>query len=226
MFEFDTSFWTYKPFLLMLLLLQNSSLSVIIKASDKNYIKSTVVFLNEIVKLVICLGLLFYKQNSENFQEFFALMKDKDSLLYLIPSVCYAIQNYLVLLSLTYIDAGLYQVLSNGKIITTAIFSVILLGKQLHRLQWMALVLLTTGVTISERSSSHHQTLNSEESVADIRTGVVLMLALISLSGFAGVFTEKMLKNSKMNSSLLSKNIMLYFWGSVVNGILLIVNDA
>lgn len=213
--------------LLLFLLLQNSSLSVVVKAVSKDYIKSTVIFLNEAVKLVTCLIILFYRNEYAN-QDFEKLMYSRESLLYLVPTICYFVQNHLVFLALNYIDAGLYQLLSNGKIITTAIFAVLLLNRKLHKLQWMALVLLTVGAIIAERSSeetaanpkSHLTTHNN------IHIGVILMVGLVSLSGFAGIFTEKMLKNSATTSSVILKNTVLYFWGTLFNGILLVVTDG
>lgn len=49
--------------------------------------------------------------------------------------------------SLVSTDAASYQILAQTKILTTGLFSVLFLRRELSRLQWMALVLLLTGKT-------------------------------------------------------------------------------
>jgi hypothetical protein len=51
------------------------------------------------------------------------------------------------------------------------------------------------------------------------------MLIFSTLSGFAGVFMEKMFKSSN-NQSFYMKQMMLYFWGSVVNLFLMFTKDG
>jgi drug/metabolite transporter (DMT)-like permease len=67
------------------------------------------------------------------------------------------------------IDTTLYQVtlllltilsgskaLSNMKIITTAVFAVIMMNKVLHRIQWCALILLAAGAVLAGYSYIHY----------------------------------------------------------------------
>ena len=55
--------------------------------------------------------------------------------------------------------------------------------------------------------------------------GVALMMLFATLSGFAGVFMEKMFKK-KAQMSFYMKSLLLYFWGSVVNGIGMYLKDG
>lgn len=50
--------------------------------------------------------------------------------------------------AVTYLDAPIVQVLYQAKILTTAVFSVTMLGRTLSAIQWGCLVLLTTGVAL------------------------------------------------------------------------------
>jgi len=220
--------------LLGLLLFQNTFLALSIKASksgEVHYINSTVVFLNEILKLIVCTALyLTDKNDTSNGNEskisyFFKMLMEKENLLYVIPCVIYAVQNNIVFIALGMIDAALYQVLANLKIITTGLFSVLMLQKSLHRLQWMALTLLAVGEALAENAASSS---SDEESTAHSTAlgGVMLMILFATLSGFAGTFMEIMFKKKNTNMSFWMRSMLLYFWGAVVNGILVLLNDG
>jgi solute carrier family 35 (UDP-sugar transporter), member A1/2/3 len=65
-----------------------------------------------------------------------------------IPSSLYAIQSNLLFIALTYLNAATYQVTYQLKILTTALCSVLLLGKTIERHQWFSLLMLTVGVAL------------------------------------------------------------------------------
>jgi solute carrier family 35 (UDP-sugar transporter), member A1/2/3 len=76
-----------------------------------------------------------------------------------LPSVLYTIQNNLLYKALSNLDAATYSVCYQLKILTTALFSVLLLKRQLSPLKWFSLVLLTAGVALAElatRAKSAH----------------------------------------------------------------------
>jgi UDP-sugar transporter A1/2/3 len=82
----------------------------------------------------------------------------------IVPAVCYVLQNNLLFLALSKLDAATYQVLQLSypsitspfqvtyqlKILTTAFFSVSILGQKLNGIKWIALVMLTTGVALEQ----------------------------------------------------------------------------
>jgi len=65
-----------------------------------------------------------------------------------VPACLYTMQNNLLILALSNLDAATYQVTYQLKILTTAGFSVILLKKQLQSRQWLALLKLMIGTIL------------------------------------------------------------------------------
>jgi len=78
------------------------------------------------------------------------------------------------------------------KLITAAVFSVALLKRKLTRIQWISLFLLCVGVSIAQMQAPSCDD-EPKEGLTDI-VGILATMALVSLSGFAGVYTEKVLK--------------------------------
>lgn len=74
------------------------------------------------------------------------MKKPRETLQLAIPSGIYAIQSNLLFVALTYINAATYQVTYQLKILTTALFSILMMKKVIVPHQWIALVLLTVGV--------------------------------------------------------------------------------
>ncbi len=74
--------------------------------------------------------------------------KPYENLKLAIPSGLYTIQNNLLFVSLSNLDAATYQVTYQLKILTTALFSVLMLGKKLDPIKWVSLVLLMAGVSL------------------------------------------------------------------------------
>ena len=65
-----------------------------------------------------------------------------------IPAILFTIQTNLVYLAISNLDAAVFQVTFQIKILTTAIFTVILLNRSLRGLQWASLCILCTGISI------------------------------------------------------------------------------
>ena len=65
-----------------------------------------------------------------------------------IPSGIYAIQSNLLFIALSYLNAATYQVTYQLKILTTALFSMFILGTKIDRRQWLSLCLLAIGVAL------------------------------------------------------------------------------
>merc|ERR1740123_2127243 len=70
------------------------------------------------------------------------------SLPMLIPAFVYWIMNLISFISISRIDAGTSTTLQQGKILTTAIFSVLFLSKHLSSGKWICLLGLFSGVSL------------------------------------------------------------------------------
>lgn len=118
--------------------------------------------------------------------------------------------------------AVVLQVTYQLKILTTAIFSVTILRKQLTWLQWIALAILTLGVGIVQMQSYEQRPTNAHAPVlkptGEIKSqeqsavlGFVAVCTACVMSGFAGVYFEKLLKHT--TPSIYLRNVQLSIIG-------------
>jgi UDP-sugar transporter A1/2/3 len=134
-----------------------------------------------------------------------------DTLKVAVPSIVYYAQNNLLYLGATHLDAATAQVTYQLKILTTAIFSVVMLRKRLHPHQWVALLVLFIGVALVQLVELNKKQVSkaSDSPVTQSpMVGFMAILAACCLSGFAGVYFEKILKGSA-EVSLWIRNIQL-----------------
>ncbi|KAF2021045.1 hypothetical protein BU24DRAFT_361636, partial [Aaosphaeria arxii CBS 175.79] len=164
-----------KQLSLALLTLQNSALILVMHYSrimppvnGLRYHTSTSVFLNELLKTGVSLTMVLY-DISKNvppsttvttlFRKLFEAVFTNDSWKLAIPAVLYTFQNTLQYVAVSNLDAATFQVTYQLKILTTALFSVLLLGRTLSPRRWASLLLLVVGVSIIQfphTSSSSH----------------------------------------------------------------------
>jgi UDP-sugar transporter A1/2/3 len=104
------------------------------------------------------------------------------------------------------LEAATFQVTYQGKIITTALFSVVLLRQKLSDMKWLALLYLTFGVAAVQVSSSSSP--SSPSSQGSSAAGFLAVAVACVLSGIAGVYFEMVLKRSS-SASLWLRNIQL-----------------
>ena len=84
---------------------------------------------------------------------------------------------------------ALIQVLYQLKTLSTALFTVVLLHKSFRGPQWLSFVLLTLGVVLVQSQDAKSSKVPTG---AAPLLGTFSALAAATLSGFAGVFLEKM----------------------------------
>ncbi|XP_046846190.1 UDP-N-acetylglucosamine transporter-like isoform X2 [Xenia sp. Carnegie-2017] len=219
---------------LSVLTLQTSTMVLVLRYSrntainnETPYLSSTAVFLSEVLKLVICFFILFKKANFElkkfcNELNVNIILSPWNTLKMSVPALLYTIQNNLLYLALSNLDAATYQVTYQLKILTTALFSVIMLGKKLTTLKWLSLVILMFGVSLVQWRSDgiYHEEQNLSKSVI----GLIAVLCACFSSGFAGVYFEKVLKTSQL--SLWMRNVQLAIFGSILGLAAVFSNDG
>lgn len=132
----DTSAKIIKYAALFLLVAQMVGLVLLMRYSRTHhnpdqplYLASTAVFVMEVMKFVICCIVIAVQSGGNLIGEFqdhvFGAPIEIAKLC--VPSLLYTVQNNLLYLALTNLDAATYQVCYQLKILTTAIFSAILL---------------------------------------------------------------------------------------------------
>ncbi|MBA0788228.1 hypothetical protein Gotri_025354 [Gossypium trilobum] len=123
--------------------------------------------------------------------------------------------------TLMYLDTSTYQIMGNLKIVTTGILFRLFLKKKLSNLQWMAIILLAVGTTMSQVKGCGEASCDSLFS-APIQ-GYMLGILSACLSALAGVYTEFLMKQN--NDSLYWQNVQLYTFGAIFNMARLVVDD-
>lgn len=93
------------------------------------YLASTAVFVMEVMKFIICCIVIAFQSGGNLIGELqeHVINSPMEIIKLCVPSLLYTIQNNLLYLALTNLDAATYQVCYQLKILTTAIFSAILL---------------------------------------------------------------------------------------------------
>ncbi len=107
------------------------------------------------------------------------------------------------------------------KILTTALCSVLMLGKKLSSLQWVALLVLFSGVAIvqyDEPSTNEHIAAHNQS------LGLCAVIACTILSAFAACYFERILKNSKRSLWIL--NVQLAATGVLFSTLTLLGKDS
>jgi len=214
---------------LVVLIVQTTALVLILrysrtqKVEGPKYLSSTAVVAAEVVKLFTCIAVL-YRNSGWRLDILYRdldvdiFSKPADTFKVGIPALLYVIQNNLLFLALSMLDAATYQVTYQLKILTTAFFSVSMLGKKLNLIQWTSLLLLTSGVALVQLPKDSSGSAKESDGSNQLVGFIAVLFACFS-SGFAGVYFEKILKGSQV--SLWMRNLQLAFF-SVFGGLFMV----
>ncbi|XP_056585502.1 UDP-galactose translocator [Triplophysa dalaica] len=206
---------------LAILVIQNASLILSIRyvrtLPGDHFFTTSAVVMAEVLKVFTCLVIILIQQKG-NLKNFAMLLYNSlfvqylDTLKLAVPSLIYTLQNNLQYVAISNLPAATFQVTYQLKILTTALFSVLMLRKSLSKIQWISLVLLFAGVAIvqvDQESGKQKETLNSPNQNYVI--GLVSVIISCLSSGFAGVYFEKILKGS--SASVWIRNVQLGIFG-------------
>ncbi|XP_051990500.1 UDP-N-acetylglucosamine transporter-like [Xyrauchen texanus] len=181
------------------------------------YLPSSAVVSAEVLKIFTCI-LLVLKDHNFRVCSLNQVLKEEIvnmpqlTLKLAIPSGIYTLQNNLLYVALSNLDAATYQVTYQLKILTTALFSVSMLGKRLGIYQWLSLVILTFGIALVQWPSDTSSGTEQKDVTASSQfMGLLAVLVACFSSGFAGIYFEKILKETKQ--SVWVRNIQLGMFG-------------
>ena len=181
-----------------------------------HYDTATAVIVGECMKLVMSYFLLSFEKGSckaatsQLCTE--ATCHTQNVLLQSVPAILYTIQNNFNYIAISNLEAAVFQVSSQLKLLTAAIFTVTFLKKYISPFQWLSLVILGVGVILVQIDPTAK--LSGSTNMA---LGVFSVVVACTTSGFAGVFMEKMFKDNKF--SLWSRNVWLAVY-SIISGML------
>lgn len=213
---------------LVLLVLQTTFLVLLMRYSRSSgdastrYLSSTAVINAEVVKLVVCVLAMVALSNAPAGKRWQSVLTEiqtelrhPDTIKVAVPGLLYLIQNNLLFVALSNLDAAVYQVTYQLKILTTAMFSVTMLGRSLDREQVFSLLMLTAGVSLvqyAEMMESGDAGKRKKSGDDDPLLGLICVLLACFSSGFAGVYLEKVLKKGRP-VSLWMRNVQLAIFG-------------
>ncbi|OMJ12677.1 UDP-galactose transporter [Smittium culicis] len=219
---------------LLVLVVQNSMLVIVMRysrvVSDIKYFSSTAVFFAELFKLVSSCALYYNEDshliNTNGIGYFFHQVFGTDSWKMVIPAFLYTLQNNLQYRAVSLLDPATFQVSYQMKILTTALFSVVLLKTILGAVKWSSLLMLTAGIALVQLDSSSASTASSTPSakMGTIKKfeGLVAVGIACLLSGLSGVYFELVLKTTKKSVWLRNLQLSIYSLIPATIGILLV----
>ncbi|XP_060679251.1 UDP-galactose translocator isoform X2 [Hemiscyllium ocellatum] len=208
---------------LAVLVIQNASVILCIRyvrtVPGNKFFSTSAVVMVELFKLGTCLVLIL-GQKRGNLKEFAIylykglIVEYMDVLKMAVPSLIYTLQNNLQYIAISNLPVATFQVMYQFKILTTAVFSVLMLKKSLSRLQWVSLVILFTGIAIVQVTQEEGRGGRDRAPGQNYLVGLLAVLVSCVSSGFAGVYFEKILKGT--SASIWLRNVQLGIFGTLL----------
>ncbi|CAI4222611.1 unnamed protein product [Auanema sp. JU1783] len=208
----------YKYFGLLLLTIQQASMPLMARYSrykeeSEMFFTTVNVFIMEVIKLVVCAAIVIYTSRSLKtfLKELKASLYDNrvETIKVCVPALIYTVQNNLYYIALTHLEATTFCIAYQMKIFTTAILMYFLLGKRLSSKQWIALVVLVIGVVDVQLVYSPPSSKPGVEQSPIL--GFICVVTMCFTSAFAGVYLEKVLKES--TTSVWMQNVRIAMIG-------------
>jgi UDP-sugar transporter A1/2/3 len=218
-----------KHIALVFLVMQNTALAITgrlsLSTGGAGYIAASAVVVAELLKAVVALGMMYYEYGSQMPAKFrervFGSVGDFCKMV--VPSSLYVLQNNLQYVAMRNLEAAHYQIGCQLKILTTAIFTVVILRRQLSMLQWIALLLLMPGISLVQLSKLESMADEDHVHVAgtiNVFKGTAAVVSACVCSGLAGVYFEKVLKGTV--ATIWERNVQLGSIG-VISGLVALV---
>eukprot|EP00633_Aureoumbra_lagunensis_P000784 CAMPEP_0197297142 /NCGR_PEP_ID=MMETSP0890-20130614/40247_1 /TAXON_ID=44058 ORGANISM="Aureoumbra lagunensis, Strain CCMP1510" /NCGR_SAMPLE_ID=MMETSP0890 /ASSEMBLY_ACC=CAM_ASM_000533 /LENGTH=354 /DNA_ID=CAMNT_0042774125 /DNA_START=172 /DNA_END=1236 /DNA_ORIENTATION=- len=198
---------------LLFLALQNCVKNIVMRAAVRgkaNFLYSAAVIATEGLKCVAsALWVLLIDRGTISSIFRYLRIEWRKTLLLMVPAAIYNFQKTLEYVALRNLNAAVFAVLVQTKLFTTAICAVGLMGKSLRRAQIISLVLLVVGCVLAQldhgdssdcSTATQIEKENSQipstttDAAGNKVVGVIATLCIAFSSGFASVYTEKVIK--------------------------------
>jgi UDP-sugar transporter A1/2/3 len=221
---------SFKLLLLTIMVLQNTATVLVGRytragvSEDQLYDVNHLILIAESCKLIVSAALEYHVTSGKLWASLdqHVFRKPLDALKILVPSLLYLVQTTLLYVALTNLTAPIFQVTYQGKLVTTAFVSVIMLQSKYSRQQWICLVVLSFGVAIvvlGEKKSSSPQ---KDTEGQNLFLGLCAVMVACFSSALAGVYFEKVLKRhdgKEAQASLWMRNMQMAFFSVLIAAI-------
>lgn len=205
-------FWAY-----ICLFVNQGVLVTASKESDGSYAYNTtlLVLVTEAVKLGLAM-VLYLREHHWSWDQLYGDVSAARRLAayYLVPAGLYCLYNNLAYVNLAHFDPATYFLLLNFRTVTTGIIFQILFGKRLGGRQWAALIILTLGCVVKQVEFGALDSIR-----INLDRHLLLMIAQVLCSCFAGVYNEYLLKDTGAGVHLQVQNIFMYGNSIVMNAL-------
>lgn len=205
-------------FVLISLAAQNCALTMLTSysrsVSGPKYLASTAVVAGELLKTFVVMCQLFCKHGIR--QVFLVVLPHNiltfRTMKYAIPAIFYTVQNNLWFYANDHLDPVTVAVTSQLKVLTTAVFSVVMLGRRLSYMHWFALLVLICGLIVMQYKGG-----GGNSGDGNFYYGLLAMVVACSSSGFAGVYLELLFK--QLDTDIWMANMQLQLFCLPVAGL-------
>lgn len=120
----------------------------------------------------------------------------------IVLAFLYAMQNIGAIFAYDYVDVATYQIVYQLKIITTAMFMIVLLNRRFSLIQWCAMLTLMLGVAVCSYSRLPSSASADDTHEATRVFGICIVLGLAMNSGLAAAYFERVMKSHKSNATM------------------------
>ncbi|VDL76899.1 unnamed protein product [Nippostrongylus brasiliensis] len=189
---------------LFVLVLQNTSLVLFMRyamtGNRPKFLKAISVFFAEVFKFAASVVLTCMQERSivkglaQIYDQF--VNHWRDALKVLVPAVVYTIQNFLLYVAVENLPAATYMVSYQLKILTTAVFTVLVLGRKLSIQQWISLFFLFGGVAIVQ----YDQKMSNDREKAERLAALTHELSTTPMPTIEDAFTKFMVGHDNLTS--------------------------
>ncbi|KAJ8600918.1 hypothetical protein CTAYLR_005071 [Chrysophaeum taylorii] len=180
---------------LALLAIQNCAKNLVMRAAvrgDAHFLYSAAVIGTEGTKCTLSTLYVLCTGGTPKSISIYLWNERRKFLLLSVPAGIYNFQQTLEYVALKNLNAAIFSVIVQTKLLTTAVFSAAIMGRKLRKAQVISLALLTSGVMLAQLHSKGGA--GELDPSMNRMTGVLATLGIAASSGFAAVYTEKVIK--------------------------------
>lgn len=190
-----------KMAVLSLLVVQNTSLRLVMKyarTQSPNFSATVAVFLCEMVKFGVAFGILARARGLVG--AFYDVFAPRELGRLVPPAALYLASDRLHHVSVRLLSVAAFQILSQSKVLTAALFGKLFRGRDVTGRQWVALVVLGGGIAVCQLGD---QLFAAAASLEAPPLGFACVLTTSCLGAAAGTYTEAVLQRPASDETYL-----------------------